>query len=331
MLSLLNPKLSSSYFKNPTLELLAHPLFSKQGVSVAVLRLDQIHPTIHGNKWFKLKRNLADLRARGRRRVLSFGGAYSNHLYALAAAGKAFGFETIGVIRGEIVEPLNPVLAFASAQGMQLVPLSRADYRLKESAEVIARLRTRFGDVEIIPEGGSNLLAVEGCAEIADYLDWSFFDAAAEQVGVEPCSRVVALSCGTATTLAGLVHGLESTGEAAGSMPQVCGVAVLRAEGYLLSEAAKWVNLAGAEARSDGPPRRTRITWGIDERYHFGGYARRSEELTAFTHQFESITGVPLEPVYTGKLFFALCDQIANGEYARGTQIIALHTGGVVR
>ena len=317
--------------ESPPLELLSHPLFLRHGVSVGVLRLDLIHPTIHGNKWFKLKRNLADLRARDRRRVLSFGGAYSNHLYALAAAGKAFGFETIGVIRGEIVEPLNPILAFASEQGMQLIPLSRADYRLKESAEIIARLRARFGDVDIIPEGGSNLLAVEGCAEIVDSLDWSLFDKSADQMGIESLNRVVAVSCGTATTLAGLVHGLESCGEASSLTPQVYGVAVLRARDYLKSEAAKWLSLAGAEACSGGASPKERVRWMIDERYHFGGYARKSAELTTFTHQFESITGLPLEPVYTGKLFFALCDRISNGEFVPGTQIIALHTGGVVR
>ncbi len=137
------------------------------------------------------RRNLADLsRARWSAESSRVSvAAYSNHLYARAAAGRHSGFETIGVIRGEIVEPLNPVLAFASAQGMQLVPLSRADYRLKESAEVIARLRARFGDVEIIPEGGSNLLAVEGCAEIADYLDWSFLTQREQCVS----SHVVAL------------------------------------------------------------------------------------------------------------------------------------------
>ena len=300
---------------SPKLDRLSHPLFSAYGVSVAALRLDQIHPRIHGNKWFKLKRNLDDFRARGKHRVLSFGGAYSNHLYALAAAGKAFGFETIGVVRGEIVEPLNPILAFAAAQGMQLVPMSREEYRRKESPEVISQLLAQYGDVEIIPEGGSNLLAVEGCAEIVRFLDWSVFDDASDSAGAEPPARVVVLSCGTATTLAGVVHGLQSSEEANRQTPQVCGVAVLRAEGYLRSEVAKWLNLVNADSCSTGAEKDAAIRWHVD----------------AFVSEFGEVTRIPLEPVYTGKLFYALCDQIAKGVYAPGCQIIALHTGGIIR
>ena len=316
---------------SPKLDRLSHPLFSAHGVCVAALRLDQIHPTIHGNKWFKLKRNLDDFRARGKHRMLSFGGAYSNHLYALAAAGKAFGFETIGVVRGEIVEPLNPILAFAAAQGMQLVPMSREEYRRKESPEVISRLLAQYGDIEIIPEGGSNLLAVEGCAEIVQYLDWSVFDETYDSDGAEPATHVVALSCGTATTLAGVVHGLQRSDEVNRQIPQVCGVAALRAEGYLRSEAAKWLNLVSAESCSTGAEKDAAVRWHVDERYHFGRYARRTAELDAFVSEFEAITRIPLEPVYTGKLFYALCDQIAKGMYAPGCQIIALHTGGIIR
>jgi len=316
---------------SPKLDRLSHPLFSSQGVCVAALRLDQIHPTIHGNKWFKLKRNLDDFRARGKHRMLSFGGAYSNHLYALAAAGKAFGFETIGVVRGEIVEPLNPILAFAAAQGMQLVPMSREEYRLKESPEVISRLLAQYGEVEIIPEGGSNLLAVEGCAEIVQYLDWSIFDETDDCAVGESSARVVALSCGTATTLAGVVHGLQSSGEANRQTPQVCGVAALRAEGYLRSEADRWLDLVNADRGSPSAEKDAAIRWQVDERYHFGGYAKRTAELDAFVSEFEAVTRIPLEPVYTGKLFYALCDQIARGEYSPGSQIIALHTGGIIR
>jgi 1-aminocyclopropane-1-carboxylate deaminase len=141
----------------------------------------------------------------------------------------------------------------------------------------------------------------------------------------------VALSCGTATTLAGVVHGLQSNDEANRQTPQVCGVAVLRAEGYLRSEAAKWLNLVNADRCSTGAEKDAAIRWDVDERYHFGGYAKRTAELDAFVSGLELLTGVPLEPVYTGKLFYALCDQIARGEYSPRSQIIALHTGGIIR
>ncbi len=300
--------------QTPQLQRIHLPLFVERGVDVAVLRLDQIHPVIHGNKWFKLKHNLARIDALGKKRVLSFGGAYSNHLYALAAAGNAFGFETIGIVRGELIKPLNKVLTFAESQGMRLEPISRAQYREKDSVEFIAELRHRFGDIEILPEGGSNGLAVQGCEEIASFLDWGFFDV---DDGAHEGERVVAVSCGTAATLAGIVLGLEAQYRA-GDSPRVVGVSVLKAEGYLVREAESWIR-----------PRHAAVRWSIDERYHFGGYARRTPALEEFMTSFSQSTGVPVEPVYTGKLFYALYDQISRGEYAPGTQIIAVHTGGI--
>ena len=310
----------------PKLQRLSHPLFNQRGVSVAALRLDQIHPTIHGNKWFKLKRNLARIQSSGCRRVLSFGGAYSNHLYALAAAGKAFDLETIGLVRGELVKPLNAVLSFAQSQGMQLHPVARSDYRRMASGELRDALYARFGAVEILPEGGSNGCAVEGCAEIVDFLDWSHFGGDALPPAAE---RVVALACGTAATLAGLVVGLDrqrqSCGEAT-TADRVLGVSVLRAEAYLAREARAWIAAHSQELASRDSA--NRVDWGIDERYDFGGYARRTAELDAFVAMGMD-SQLPLEHVYTGKLFFALCDQIRRGEFAPGSEIIALHTGGI--
>ncbi|MDF1765057.1 MAG: pyridoxal-phosphate dependent enzyme [Gammaproteobacteria bacterium] len=312
----------------PQLDLLDINAYAARGVSVAVLRLDAMHPTIHGNKWFKLKYNLAEFQSRGLSKVVSVGGAYSNHLAALAAAGAAQGLKTVGIVRGEIIEPLNPVLHFAREQGMTLIPLSRKAYReLRECIDPIDNdptlnaLRTRLGDFAFLPEGGANPRAVAGCAEIVDSIDWSVFDA---PISTE---RVVALACGTATTLAGIVCGLQlarSNEAPRVKSPRVLGIAALKGEGYLVAEANRWIE---AGPKTDTPA--TRIDWAIDERFHCGGYAKVTPSLTRFVQRFGIETGMAVEPVYTGKLFFALHQQILAGEYPRGTQIVALHTGGI--
>ena len=158
--------------RKPPIEPLHCDLLRQAGVSVNVLRLDKCHPQLAGNKWYKLKYNLLEFQQQPDLPILSFGGAYSNHLYALAAAGKLFGMRTIGVVRGEMPEPLNPVLAFAREQGMTLLPVSRGDYRRKQEPGFLEGLRVRFGDFHLLPEGGSNSLAIKGCEEIASLLKW---------------------------------------------------------------------------------------------------------------------------------------------------------------
>ncbi len=327
----------SLVLRPPPVQMLAHPLLSDKGVQLAVLRLDLIHPAVQGNKWFKLKHNLAAVREAGVTRVLSFGGAFSNHLYALAAAGEALGLETIGAVRGEIIEPLNPVLRSARTRGMHLCAVSRARYRLlrelpeellfsnaldaldihSEARQFIDDLRRRFGEFAVIPEGGGNRLAALGCEEIADYCDWGVFDA------IEHCDlpkkRVVALCCGTATTMAGVVNGFAARAVPSERSPFVQGISVLRSKGYLHEELNAKLSSAGGACN-----------WDIDERFDFGGYAKRPLRLRGFTNRFKRATGIPIEPVYTGKLFYALWRRIARDEYPVGTQIIAVHTGGIV-
>ena len=323
--------------QHPPLQRLAHPLLAAKGVELAVLRLDLIHPTVSGNKWYKLKHNIAALREAGVSRVLSFGGAYSNHLYALAAAGAALGLETIGCVRGEILEPLNPVLRFARQQGMALTALTRAQYRLfrdlpdelllstaletvslrPEAQEILEGIRQSFGEFALIPEGGGNRMAALGCEEIANYCNWAIFESNAESDS--SVKRVVAICCGTATTMAGVVNGFAQGGIAAGSIPFTQGFSVLRAEGYLRDELCAKLNHGAAGSN-----------WDIDERFDFGGYGKRPRRLRGFVRRFNSATGIPIEPVYTGKMFYGLWRRIASGEYPRGTQIIAIHTGGVV-
>lgn len=321
----------------PPLQKLSHPLLMARGVELCVLRLDLIHPSVSGNKWYKLKHNIAALREAGIGRVLSFGGAYSNHLYALAAAGEALGFETVGCVRGEIIEPLNPVLRFAKQRGMSLTSLSRAQYRLfrdlpeelvfsgalesltvpREAREILEGFRRRFGEFALVPEGGGNRLAALGCEEIAAHCDWTLFDSTVSPMACG--QRIVAISCATATTMAGLVNGLALNTPASESVPFAQGFSVLRADGYLRGELQRKLN-----------PTTDPCNWDIDERFDFGGYGKRPRRLRSFVRRFNLEVGFPIEPVYTGKMFYGLWKRVASGEYPRGTQIIAVHTGGVV-
>ena len=289
----------------PRLDPVDCELLHEHDVRLNVLRLDLMHPHIFGNKWFKLRLNLQSALEQQLPAILSFGGAYSNHLYALAAAGKYFGLRTFGVVRGELVEPLNPVLAFARQQGMELIPVTRADYRRKTTPEFLASLRSRFGEFYLIPEGGSNTLAVAGCCEIAEFMRWQ----------TDTGARYVALACGTGTTMAGVVTGLSRMQQLPPA--SVLGIAVVNAPGALAREVQHWLPAANA------------VHWSVLDDYHLGGYARRSPELEAFLQEFARISTIPLEPVYTGRLMFGLFDQIRRGLIAPGSEVIALHTGGI--
>ena len=282
----------------PVVEL-KEPLFKQAGVRVLLKRLDLVHPVISGNKWYKLKYNLLAARELGADTLLSFGGAFSNHIHALAGAGSCYGFNTIGVIRGEPHSPLNPTLQFAQSHGMQLHYLTRADYRLKHTPEIVERLRDQFGAFYLVPEGGSNALAVKGTAEIlADV--------------TEPFD-VVLCACGTGGTLAGIVSSLQPESTA-------LGVAVLKGGRFLYDDVRRL--LADAQAASSN-------NWSLALEYHFGGYAKAPDELLVFMQAFEQRHNIPLEPVYTAKLMFAIYKMVERGEFERGTTLLALHTGGL--
>lgn len=273
-----------------------------------MLRLDLLHPQISGNKWFKLRLNLQAARERGYDTVLSFGGAYSNHLHALAAAGKMQGFKTIGVVRGEPVVPINATLAFAREHGMELYHVTRADYRNKSDPAFLASLQKRFGEFFLIPEGGANIAGVQGCADIAGLLHWSAPAAATSSRS----ERVVALACGTGTTLAGLLLGRKED-------YRILGVSALKGD-FLENDVRKALQNCGVADPGN---------WRITEEWHGGGFARFSPELLDFIQDFRRRTGIPLEPVYTGKLLLGLYRMMERGEFPRGTEIIAIHTGGL--
>jgi len=297
-------------FRAPPLESLNLDWCEKYGIDFKVLRLDLIHPLLGGNKWFKLKHNILAARELEKHTILSFGGAYSNHLRALAAAGNLFGIKTIGLVRGELIQPLNPVLEFAQNQGMELVSIDRKSYGLKHTEHFISNLHKKFGDCYIVPEGGSNDLGVKGCAEILDLMPMQ----SAQK------NRMIALACGTGTTLSGLLLGAM---ERSVRNIKILGISVLKAEGYLQKEVAAKLLAPSLEQKLRDIP------WQVIDRFHGGGYGKTGKDLKRFLEEWSRQPRFPIEPVYTGKLFWGLKELIKAGEISWGTEVIAIHTGGV--
>ncbi|MEA5604779.1 1-aminocyclopropane-1-carboxylate deaminase/D-cysteine desulfhydrase [Nostoc sp. UHCC 0252] len=280
------------------------------GVDLYVLRLDLMHPWVNGNKWFKLKYNLLEAKEKNFTTLLTFGGAYSNHIYATAAAGSLFGFRTIGVIRGEERLPLNPTLSFAVQQGMQLVYLNREMYRQRNTPELEEYLRQSFGEVFIIPEGGSNLNGVRGCTEI--------IDRAMSTAGY--AFDHICVACGTATTLAGIALSLHK-GQRAIAFP------VLKNGAFLAQEIESL--LTNYLASGLPTPFTSPASWELVCDYHFGGYAKVNDELLLFSQQFKEEHDVPLDYVYTAKMFYGVMDLLQQGFFCRGDRLLLVHTGGL--
>ncbi|MFQ6142874.1 1-aminocyclopropane-1-carboxylate deaminase/D-cysteine desulfhydrase [Streptomyces seoulensis] len=279
------------------LQELADDRFTRRGLRLLLKRDDLIHPELIGNKWRKLAPNL---RAAGGRTIVTFGGAYSNHLRATAAAGRLLGLSTVGVVRGQELadRPLNPSLARCAADGMRLHFLDRSTYRRKAEPETLAKVlaAVRAREAHVVPEGGSNALAVRGCralgAELGAHAD------------------VAAVACGTGGTLAGLAAGLPPGRRA-------LGVPVLKG-GFLGADVRALQEEAFGGRRGD---------WSLDERFHFGGYARTTPELESFAADFTARHGVPVERLYVAKLLYALAALAAEGAFARGTTLAAVVTG----
>ena len=266
-----------------------------KNIKLTVKREDLLHPHISGNKFRKLKYNVLQARQEGADCLLTFGGAFSNHIAATAAAGKEYGFKTIGIIRGdELVNKIgdNPTLAFAAQCGMMLKFVTRADYRLKAEPEFIAGLRNEFGNFYLVPEGGTNRLAVKGCEEILTDDDSAFTH--------------IACAVGTGGTISGLIN------SAAGHQ-EVLGFPALKGEG--LAD-----DIAGFTEKDN---------WKLVTDYHFGGYGKVNAELVQFINDFFDKTAIPLDPVYTGKLFFGVIDLIYNGYFPENSDILLIHTGGL--
>ncbi len=276
------------------------PLLQEKNVSLFIKREDTIHPFISGNKFRKLKYNILEAQEQKKNTILTFGGAYSNHIAATAAFGKLAGLNTIGVIRGEELGvdlertlETNKTLALAYENGMQLTFVSRACYRNKTAESFLKSLTDTFGDFYVIPEGGTNALAVKGCEEILSIND-SQFDYV--------CSAV-----GTGGTISGLINAKTTT-------QKILGFPALKGD-FLKDEILDFV------PNQDG--------WSLKNTYHFGGYGKVSEELITFINNFFRETSILLDPIYTGKMMYGVIDLIKKDYFPRGSKILAIHTGGL--
>jgi 1-aminocyclopropane-1-carboxylate deaminase len=267
------------------------------GLRLYLKRDDLINGDIPGNKWRKLKYNIEAAGAEGRGVLLTFGGAYSNHIRAVASAGYYFGFSTIGVIRGEEHLPLNPSLSYAANLGMRLAYLDRAAYREKMRPESIEMLHEQFGDFFLLPEGGSNENAARGCAEIAAEIGLPF--------------DVICCPCGTGGTLAGLAHGL-----AAGQ--RALGFAALKGGEFLQRQVEELQVHAFGESSGN---------WMIEYGFHFGGFAKRKPELDLFIADFRQRHGLSLDWVYTAKMMYGIYALAGSAVLPAGSAVVALITG----
>jgi 1-aminocyclopropane-1-carboxylate deaminase len=268
-----------------------------RSVRLFLKRDDLIHPEIPGNKWRKLKYNLLAAAEQGHDTLLTFGGPYSNHIRATAAAGYYFGLSTIGVIRGEEHVPLNWSLSYATSRGMRLTYMDRTTYSAKTSPDIIEALHNQFGNFYLLPEGGSNELAVRGCAELPNEIDFDF--------------DVICCACGTGGTLAGIAAGLRPNQRAVG-------FSVLKGGQFLAAE------VDGLQRRTFGS---SSDNWTIQYDFHFGGFAKRNSELDKFIARFKEQHGLTLEWVYVAKMLYGLFMLIEHGDFEHDRTIIAVITG----
>ncbi|WP_310991288.1 1-aminocyclopropane-1-carboxylate deaminase/D-cysteine desulfhydrase [Aequorivita marina] len=268
--------------------------FGITGHSLVLQREDLIHPFVSGNKFRKLKYNLLAASAENHDTLLTFGGAFSNHIAAVAAAGKEMDFKTIGIIRGEELaskSTKNPTLGFAEDCGMQLDYISREAYKMKEAPDFLNHLKEKFGNYYLLPEGGTNALAVKGCEEILP--KDNTFD-------------YICVPVGTGGTIAGLVKASQNHQE-------VLGFSALKGT-FQAAEIQKYTSKTNFE---------------ITNSYCFGGYGKIDLDLVRFINEFREKTKIPLDPIYTGKMLYGIMDLLKKGHFKENSRIFAVHTGGL--
>ncbi|HWD05826.1 MAG TPA: pyridoxal-phosphate dependent enzyme [Amycolatopsis sp.] len=265
-----------------------------KGIRLLLKRDDLIHPELPGNKWRKLKFNLEEALAQGHEQLLTFGGAYSNHLRATAAAGRHFGLNTVGVVRGEEHLPLNESLSYAAKMGMRLVYLDRTTYRRKTDPAVLDRLIDQLGPSYVLPEGGSNGLAARGCTELVEEIAEDF--------------DTICCASGTGCTLAGIAACLRPGQHA-------IGFSVLKGGDFLEDEVRRFQREAFA-IETD--------TWSVDTSFHFGGYARRTPELDSFIADFEQRHSMVLDWIYEAKMMYGIFARIASGHFTAGSTVVSV-------
>ena len=286
--------------ENSILQKITLSAIKEKDISLYIKREDLIHPTISGNKYRKLKYNILEAQSQRKKTLVTFGGAYSNHIAAVAALGKEEGLKTIGIIRGdELGNDLNktllsnPTLKYAYDCGMQFKFVSRTEYRDKNSKSLLANLKSEFADFFLIPEGGTNELAVKGCEEIlsneTDQFDY------------------ICVSVGTGGTISGIINSAETH-------QNIIGFPALKGD-FLIDEIKKWTD--------------KKSNWKLNLDYHFGGYAKTTDELIQFINNFKNKTKIQLDPIYTGKMMFGVVDLINKNYFAKGSRILIIHTGGI--
>jgi len=280
---------------NSPIQQLNESLFDAHHVNVYLKRDDLIHPKISGNKWRKLKHNIIDAKSRNRSLLISFGGAYSNHIHALAHAGKEFGFKTLGIIRGEY-DPSNPTLQYAQSCGMQLKFVSRLEYKQRHNAEYLINLEASYTNSVVIPEGGTNELALLGFNDLINEIP-------------REKSDYLICPCGSGGTSAGLLKNCDDT-------QIVISIPVLKKAQYLYNEI---IQLTGKNTNN----------LQFFDQYHQGGYGKINPPLLDFIQAFYQQHGILLEPIYSGKMMMAFYDLLEKGHFKRGSSITLMHTGGI--
>jgi 1-aminocyclopropane-1-carboxylate deaminase len=276
------------------------PELQDNNYQLFIKREDKIHPLVSGNKFRKLKYNLQEASSQQKKTLLTFGGAYSNHILATAVAGNLKNFQTIGIIRGDelgidISKTLanNTTLRTAFEHGMKLEFISRESYRSKTTTSFLKNIQEKYGDFYLIPEGGTNNLAVKGCEEILTKEDHQF-----DYI----CSCV-----GTGGTIAGIINSAQK-------LQKILGFPALKG-GFLKNEIQQYSN--------------TQDNWQLIHDYHFGGYGKYTDELIHFINKFKTATKIPLDPIYTGKMMFGVLDMINKKRFPNGSKILIIHTGGL--
>jgi len=264
-------------------------------ISVTIKREDLIHAVVSGNKFRKLKYNLLQAKTENKKTLLTFGGAFSNHIAAVAFAAKENGFQSVGIIRGDELRDKiaqNPTLKFAQECGMQFEFVSREAYRLKNKTAFLEDLKLKFGDFFLIPEGGTNALAIQGCQEILTAEDREF--------------DYICCAVGTGGTISGIINS---------ALPhqKILGFPALKGD-FLQDEIRIFVQ---------------NKNWELITEYHFGGYGKINEDLIRFINQFYNDNQIPLDPIYTGKMVFGVIDLIQKNYFPAQSNILLIHTGGL--
>ena len=267
-------------------------ILDEKDVQLFVKRIDLTHEFISGNKWYKLKYNLLEAKRNSYNTLLTFGGAYSNHILATSVLANENGFKSIGIIRGERCAVLNPTLKLAEEHGMQLHYVNRKEYQSKQTSKFLSVLKNKFGDFYLIPEGGSNKFALKGTAEIITKNDSQDY---------------ICCSVGTGTTLAGIINSSSFKQNIIG-FPAIKGVTELEKEIKSIT---------------------TKSNWQLNNDFCFGGYAKTNSLLINFINTFNKNQLIPLDAIYTGKMMFGILELIAKDYFPKGSSILAIHTGGL--